>query len=339
MRYPIYSEWKTKSKTIKQTVKLTNEKLESLFYDEHPLIRQFAEEIISELNDEELYPSWLILRFLDAQCKEKTSELENEYLKFQEAKKYEIRTQSQAINVCKSQTKTNSVEIAKHQKKLRKTLAKLEKIAKANKSVFIAIITLGIYALLISKKRAQRLSDKRNNLNKIIECLEGKNKIIFSEIEARYKKLKDLQKEIEEKRAEINKKQEIAKSELAERAKTVSPLPKSANTNDFFPLRNFVGLEYKKIIGCYVIRNKENGRCYVGQSKDVFKRIKQHFKGTVPNNIIFAEDYYSVKDKPNLFELKIIPCATKDELDATERRLIEEYEARTKGYNGTSGNT
>lgn len=42
----------------------------------------------------------------------------------------------------------------------------------------------------------------------------------------------------------------------------------------FTPLKALSGVEYEKIIGYYVIHNIENGRCYVGQSKDVLKRIK-----------------------------------------------------------------
>ena len=61
----------------------------------------------------------------------------------------------------------------------------------------------------------------------------------------------------------------------------------------------------------------------------------------MPNNIIFAEDYYSSKQehKDDLFEIKIIECSTKDELDRKEKNLIEFYDSWNKGYNGTSGNT
>lgn len=107
----------------------------------------------------------------------------------------------------------------------------------------------------------------------------------------------------------------------------------------FIPLKDINGIEYKKIVGCYIIRNRSNERCYVGQSKDVIKRLKQHFKGTYPNNIIFAKDYFAAEDKENLFEIKVFPCATKDELDKTEKSLIEQYDSFFNGYNGTSGNT
>ena len=89
-----------------------------------------------------------------------------------------------------------------------------------------------------------------------------------------------------------------------------------------------------------MIRNREKDKYYVGQSKDVMKRIRQHFKGTVPANVIFAEDYYTSTfiNKEDLFEVKIIPCETKDELDDTERDLIKKYDSFQSGYNGTGGN-
>ena len=90
----------------------------------------------------------------------------------------------------------------------------------------------------------------------------------------------------------------------------------------------------------YIIHNKEKDKYYVGQSKDIIKRINQHFKGVVPNNPIFAEDYYysTYNNKDDIFEIKIIKCETKDELDSLEKRLIYEYDAKNSGYNGTNGN-
>ena len=72
----------------------------------------------------------------------------------------------------------------------------------------------------------------------------------------------------------------------------------------------------------------------------VAARLKQHFKGTVPLNPIFAEDYYNSQypNKDDLFEVKIIRCNTKDELDNTEKQLISDYDSWKNGYNGTSGN-
>lgn len=135
------------------------------------------------------------------------------------------------------------------------------------------------------------------------------------------------------------------KNELTNNYKTnitmIKPLPnKIAQDKSFIMLNSFNGLEYEKIIGVYIIHNREKDKYYVGQSKDVFKRIKQHFNNTIPKNQIFAEDYYTSKlpNKEDLFELKIFKCKTKDELDTLEKKLIYEYDSWNNGYNGTSGN-
>ena len=133
-----------------------------------------------------------------------------------------------------------------------------------------------------------------------------------------------------------------ADERLERLSKGIRRLPMEiANFDDsFVPLKALSGIEYKKIVGCYLIHNRENDRYYVGQSKDVMKRLKQHFRGTVPNNVIFAQDYYSseYEHKEDLFEVKIVPCSTKDELDRKEREYIRRYDANGSGYNSTSGN-
>ena len=136
------------------------------------------------------------------------------------------------------------------------------------------------------------------------------------------------------------KKEYVSRIYNQERSK-VHVLSDEIELDEFIPLVDLAGYEKEKIIGCYVIRNVELNKYYVGQSKDVLKRVtQQHFKGTEPKNIIFAKDYYNSKiNKDRLFEVKIIPLDTKDELDAMEKELIEEYDSFNNGYNGTAGNT
>ena len=82
VKYPIYSSWKTKCKTIKKTLKLTNERLEDLHCDSDRLVRIFANDIIAALNDDSLYPAWFIMRFYADEYKEKLSTIEQELNSF-----------------------------------------------------------------------------------------------------------------------------------------------------------------------------------------------------------------------------------------------------------------
>jgi hypothetical protein len=86
--------------------------------------------------------------------------------------------------------------------------------------------------------------------------------------------------------------------------------------------------------GVYIIWNKTKDKHYVGQSKNMGKRLNQHFLNGEVRNVIFAKDWYS----GDCFYYKFYLCQTKDELDALEKRKIEEYDAFGKGYNGTGGN-
>lgn len=104
-------------------------------------------------------------------------------------------------------------------------------------------------------------------------------------------------------------------------------------------VRNNLDLLHFK--GCYVIRNTENNKIYVGQSKDIANRISQHFDiNCKPLNHIFFEDYYNskLKNKEYLFEVRFEACATKDELDSKEKELIERYNSFNYEYNGTRDN-
>ena len=103
-------------------------------------------------------------------------------------------------------------------------------------------------------------------------------------------------------------------------------------------LRRAVNLTHEELInkkGVYVIWNKTNDKHYVGQSKNLEKRIfQQHFKSGDVNDIVFAKDWY----KGNLFSYKYFILKTKDELDLIENELIEIYDAFNLGYNKKVGN-
>lgn len=341
-RYPIYSDWKIKRSYITKNIKLTNSAIEELDQNADPLIKDFSFEIITWLKNDALYPSWYQKMCLEEDCKIKNSEQLNakqeETKKLDATKAIAIETINQN-NLLKKQVERKEI---KTKKKISRVENKIEKFHKRKKNLLLSIITFSIYHYLRSPKRLTKLETKqtcllelqskqRDEINDLIEKNEKQTEIINQALAL-----------FEKRQAEIAATIALNIEEKDKMISEITPLPITyEQDNSFIPLKSMTGLEYKKIIGCYIIRNKQNLRCYVGQSKDVVKRIRQHFKGTYPNNIIFAEDYFAAKDidKDNLFEVKIIPCTTKDELDRTEKELIEYYDAFNSGYNGTSGNS
>lgn len=87
--------------------------------------------------------------------------------------------------------------------------------------------------------------------------------------------------------------------------------------------------------GVYIIWNKTKDKHYVGQSRNMSKRLAQHFKNGEVKNIIFAKDWYD----GDYFCYRYYFCNTIDELYSLEKRYIAEYLAFEKGYNSTNGNT
>lgn len=340
-KYPIYSEWKTKQRIIKKTLKLTNLELECLNSNEDNLIRMLADEIIIGLNNEELYPSWFIKLYLNKELEENIKNLDNKLRIFNKEKREKIEFFQKIIADNNLEIETLEQLLDKTTRRLNKKQIKLEKIVISKPNIYKMIFTLGIYYFLISSKRKEKLQYKIKlieanikDINFKISCQKTNIKRLESEVE-KYKD--DIAKKIEE----YEKKKEDMIFECENKISHIEPLLNTIENNDsFVMLKNFVGLEYEKITGCYIIHNKEKDKYYVGQSKDVYKRLKQHFKGTVPNNPIFAEDYYTskIENKSELFEVKIIKCETKDELDRKEKKLILEYDSWNNGYNRTSGN-
>lgn len=330
-KHKIYSDWKTKeSKVATISLKLTSNVLENLrdtvFLVSNSIVKReeaielvstYAFEIIAKLiTDFEkayLMPSWFEKDLLE---KERIVEID---LLKSEAKKYQNKIKYAEIRI--SDLKQKSVELKN----------KIDPIYKrrANKFLFafLSILTLGIYTYINSKSRL-------SEFNK--ELIENEQK---SSVE-----IPKLNVEINSNRSEIERcTEKIADCNVRYTEKITQILPLgdyAIDNSEFIPLKELSGIDYRKIKGVYIIRNKELDKAYVGQSKDVLKRLKDHFIGTVPKNIIFAEDYYNsnYENKEDLFEVKIEEIETKDELDNRERELIFEYDTFNSGYNKTAGN-
>ncbi len=340
-RYPIYSDWKVKTNIISKKLKLTNKNLESLIFNDDALVRQFAAQIILYLNEPDLIPSWLSKQIIENDCREAIAVYDKQIEKFNEEFQAKIDKNKSDIDFLLNDKKTRFNQLHKQNKKLTRAQKKIDYINIHKPSAFICIITFGFYALLFTKSRRQRLEKSIDQKSKRVN-------ITREEIDKIDSRIGDIKSQEEKDKQELDKAiEELSnhiielQNDCKEKLQRVQKLETYINAVDFIPLRDFIGYEYEAIKGCYIIHNKERDKYYVGQSKDIMKRIKQHFKGTTPNNIIFAEDYFNSKlpDKADIFEVRIIQLATKDELDRTEKQLIEEYDANTKGYNSTKGNS
>lgn len=96
--------------------------------------------------------------------------------------------------------------------------------------------------------------------------------------------------------------------------------------------------QYDNVKGIYIIHNTTKNKHYVGQSKNIGKRIfRQHFNAIENDvkNIIFAKDWYNNDD----FKFKVIIYGDKEtNLDNLEKEYIFKYDAFNNGYNKTGGN-
>lgn len=86
--------------------------------------------------------------------------------------------------------------------------------------------------------------------------------------------------------------------------------------------------------GIYIIHNVTKGMYYVGQSKNVLKRISSHLGGS-GNGDVYADLKYG-----DVFTVKAIPLAGSgySNLDALECDAIQTYDAFEHGYNKNRGN-
>lgn len=90
------------------------------------------------------------------------------------------------------------------------------------------------------------------------------------------------------------------------------------------------------MIGIYLIQNKINGHCYVGQSMDIARRWRSH-RNAMENKevtpLYCAMRKYGVEN----FEFSILEECLVEELDEKEIFYINKYNAYANGYNQTRG--
>ena len=92
------------------------------------------------------------------------------------------------------------------------------------------------------------------------------------------------------------------------------------------------------MIGIYKITNTINGKCYIGQSVNIERRLEFHKKllsyGNHPNNHMQnSVNKYNIDN----FTFEIIEECDKSKLSDRERYWISHYNSMNEGYNMTSG--
>ena len=92
--------------------------------------------------------------------------------------------------------------------------------------------------------------------------------------------------------------------------------------------------------GIYKITNQETDLCYIGQSKDIATRWKNHAKAGLGIDTPAGNKLYKAMQQYGLenfsFEL-LEECAATD-LNEKEKFYINLYQADNYGYNSTNGN-
>lgn len=105
----------------------------------------------------------------------------------------------------------------------------------------------------------------------------------------------------------------------------------------FIPLDNWVSFEQKgcTYTGVYVLYNNNKKMYYVGQAKNVAKRIDQHRTGHGGN----PDVYFDIRSGDTFFiRTMSLSESAFDNLDDFEKKMISYYDAYRTGYNKTSGN-
>lgn len=321
VRYPVLSNWKIKTKEIDRSVKLTNIELEGLCDHDDPLIEQFAFDIVNNIQDDIQLPSWYLRKVAQTEFDKQNEILESKRSTEQWKAHREISHCEYVIKMSTESLDSIMPGYEKQSKRENKASEKLKK--KPNSKRLIKKHTKESEKLKLIQKEIDSQKDKISKKQKAIKGLEENLAVKISEIEEECKKV---QESFDQKLSEI-------------RYLRSDPVVNKIKVR-FDPLKVLSGYGHSKIIGCYIIRNTKNGKCYVGQSKDIIRRLRQHFNGTEPKNMLFAEDYFACDpaEREDLFEFRIVRCETKDELDKTERSLIKEYDSRVSGYNQTAGN-
>lgn len=101
----------------------------------------------------------------------------------------------------------------------------------------------------------------------------------------------------------------------------------------------FKRIEIRSEPGIYKLTSLQDGKCYIGKSTDVKKRISDHFKSVVGIKSIADQAVHHAILKEGFWnwQIEIITYCDKDRLNELEKYYIEFFKAQTWGYNRNQG--
>lgn len=197
-----------------------------------------------------------------------------------------------------------------------------------------------------------------NELSQYKETIDLRKQELTAEIEKYENKQKEIIQRFKEDAAKREKaefyriqikeedKEDIAKlRQLAEKMNNPTVIYKLIWENYYkVPFTQMVGRVVpaaQKGIGIYKITNTQNGKCYVGQTKQDFgTRWRSHVRrgvraepGTM--NKLYGEMW---KEGVENFTFEILTACKPEELNEKEKYFIKFYQADEWGYNSTKGN-
>lgn len=190
----------------------------------------------------------------------------------------------------------------------------------------------------------EKINTRRNELEQILKREEAKQQEIIEQ----YKRAEQIKQDknfyrivlSEDAQDDVKKLRKIA-GELHDPTIIYKLIYKTYYEKPFTEMVGRVVSNEAAACGIYKITNLENGRCYVGQTRQAFKeRWRTHLKRGVKAEPGTQNKLYAAmwEDGAENFTFEVLATCAPEELNEKERDYIALYHADTWGYNGTGGN-
>lgn len=331
--------------TYLKQISFSYEMLEDLNKHQDSLIAKHAIEIIAVIGNPSLYPSWMIMEVALACYKYHLADLSNKTKKIVRLYETAVRNHKYCIEYVEW-LKNVSVADKTYYDGYRAEIDRINALCRAQKNNAEILDENGEVLFYTKQERKAELRSLRESAREHKRCYKKRLRTLkkYQRYAAADGRKKDKYKHPYDQALKLREEgKAVAKGLCEDRIGWAGQLPMLTTPerfrNLFVPLKVAMSRSEFSWPGCYVIRNRNNGKCYVGRSNDVHRRLHEHFRGTVPQKSNFFEDYYSCSPstRSELFEVRVYFVQDEDELSQLERELIARYDSFLHGYNRNTG--